>query len=113
MRWRGRKGRQGCDGGEGRGGAEERETQRKRDKQRETERQRGEKKREWNIKISGHVFVTSGPISCMVTHACPHARVPAGMFTHTPSVHLFLSRFLHKQKVFIVLPCAQSPNHFF
>lgn len=87
------------------------------ERRREKHRGRGisrerERKMEWNIKISGHVFVISGPISCMVTYACSRAHLPAGIFTHTQSVHPLLSRFLHKQKLFIVLPCALSPNHF-
>lgn len=101
------------EGREGQDRAEERETQRKRDKEKERET---EEKGKWNIKISGHVFAISGPISCLATsalhrnvgtHACPQAHMPTGIFTgRTQSLHPFPSNFLHKLKGFIVLLCT-------
>lgn len=73
---------------------------------------RVEEKGKWDVKISGHVFVTNGPISCSATSA---RRSNVGTHTHAHvkacgDIHPSLAHFFHKQKLFIVLLRAQRQN---
>lgn len=76
MRWR-----------EERGDKDVMEGRERQDGERNTEGRgikREEEKRKWNIKISGHVFVISGPISCL---AMSPLRGSVGMHAASREIH--------------------------